>query len=199
MVVNQILNFQIYSFLPRTMFFCFFFFISAASEGPVNVTITDRKKGHYCLFCGKIKKSKISRHIERKHLTNDRVAEIALLPKFSQERASKLATLIREGDFKYNMKVLKAGKGEIIVSRSSACLSSQSPADYYCCLYCKKFLLRRSVWTHRLSCKPRKIVNSRQLTNAGDDDGDVDISIAEAAVGIFRRRKNGESRFKTQN
>lgn len=70
-------------------------------------------KKHYCLFCSKAQ-SKISRHLERKHIDIKDVAYAFSFPLGSKERKIILEQLRNKGDFKHNTDVLKKGTGRIV-------------------------------------------------------------------------------------
>ena len=156
------------------------------------MTVSNRKLGHECLFCGK-KKAKIGRHILSHHRNNKHVDYLYHLPKLSEERKVLLDILLHDGDLKRNMKILKAGKGAIIVTHSSPNLMETSPSDYFCCIYCRKVLLKKSSESHShlRHCKAKKYMFAETPKNT-HKFGDDKISISEDPIGAFVWHEKGE-------
>jgi len=122
----------------------------------------DYSKKHACVFCGKLD-LKISRHLE-KCKSGEKVIEI--LPKASRNKNSEsqkkrehiLNSLRNEGDFMYNVDVLKhirQGKqqctDELIVARRPDKGKHQA-CDYLPCKFCLKFYIKSDLWRHCKNC-----------------------------------------------
>ncbi len=114
-------------------------------------------KCHFCTFCEKmVKGNNIARHLLKWHTDSPRVYDVVCLAKRSEERLFKLEMLANEGNFKHNIKVIKEGKGVLVVARRSGVTSSQK---YLPCEDCLKFFLKSSLSVHHNNCKARKYNN----------------------------------------
>jgi len=125
----------------------------------------------YCTFCFKEVKSKISRHLMLCHSDNEKVKEIRFLPKKSKERAILLQILANEGNFKHNSKVMKSGKGFLVVARRQLIDQKNEVHSYLPCEFCYNFFVKRRLWHHVQQCKVRmyyKIPDSQK--HSEDDD-----------------------------
>ena len=119
---------------------------------------TDYSKKHACLFCGKLD-LKIACHLCSKKHVNEK--EIAQLPSPKKGRASQaerqlaLDALRNEGDFLYNVEILKNGDkngfGLIVAKRPHK--REHSPKDYLPCKYCLRFYLKTELWRHGQRCQ----------------------------------------------
>ncbi|CAG2253950.1 unnamed protein product [Mytilus edulis] len=83
----------------------------------IQITNTDKdkkiwNKKHACLFRENLY-YKIARHYEDKHNTEQRVAEILLLPKNSKQRKDKWEVLRNEANFRHNFDVIKNQKSTV--------------------------------------------------------------------------------------
>ena len=121
-------------------------------------------KQNYCTFCGTCIKSKIARHLLTVHRSEARVMDIICLPKRSKERLKKLELLANEGNFKHNTQVLKSGNGFLVVARRNSD-NEHNPGDFLPCEYCRKFVLRRGMWSHSKYCKVRYSLSSDDADN----------------------------------
>lgn len=119
---------------------------------------TDYSKKHACIFCGKLD-YKIARHLCKKH-ANEK--EIAQLPPYNRkgkisqsERKRTLDILRNEGDFLYNVDILKdgdkMGSGLIVAKRPQA--GEHQPKDYLPCKYCLRFYIKSELWRHSQRCQ----------------------------------------------
>jgi hypothetical protein len=158
-------------------------------------------KVNHCTFCFNAIKGKISRHLlSKKHSDTIRTSEIKLLPKKSKERVVKLEILANEGNFKHNIKVLKAGIGHIVVARRTPIEEGSEegrvPMDYLPCEYCFKFVVNRHLWSHIRKCEVRKYHGLPDPTmkksdgNKGDDSDDDDGGIQRSEVNFARRGRS---------
>lgn len=112
-------------------------------------------KQNFCTFCEKSISSKISRHLLNVHKDQPRVSKLFILPKKSQQRNLDLEMLANEGNFKHNIEVLRKKEGCLVVARRDGSVDKR-PGDYLPCQFCKKFILRASLWWHNRNCNFRK-------------------------------------------
>ena len=64
----------------------------------------------------------------------------------------RFALIKSKGDHVHNLGVLRKKQGYLIVARLSDGITS-NPEDYLPCAYCKSWLLKSSLKTHRKRCK----------------------------------------------
>jgi len=97
-----------------------------------------------CVFCNKLLKMKLKRHLCTVHKDEP---EVALLMKLSDATAKEadlgFARLRARGNFNHNTDALESGRGSLIVSRRARHI--RSPNKYLPCLHC-----------YRLHCAQRK-------------------------------------------
>lgn len=110
-------------------------------------------KKHYCLYCSQAH-SKISRHLERKHIEVKDVAYAFSFPLRSKERKTLLEQLRNKGDFKHNTEVLEKGRGQIVTWKQPS--DKASVKDYLPCPYCVGMFRKKDLWRHQCSCKTKK-------------------------------------------
>ena len=105
-------------------------------------------------FCSKCIHSKMARQLLGVHSDKPKMRDIKLLTKQTKERNVELEILINEGNLKHNMEVLKAGCGQIVVARRSSIQHQHENCakDFLPCEYCKKFVLKSSLWFHSQNC-----------------------------------------------
>ena len=137
-------------------------------------------KVNSCTFCEKMIKSKISRHILTVHKDEQRVYNILLLPGRSERRMIELEFIANEGNFKHNAKVIKLQKGSIIVGRRDK--GSYTPKDYLPWQYCKKFVLKKTLWHHNRNCRVKKILNRERGNDQSDEDKNEDGQFGKSAM-----------------
>ncbi|XP_063067616.1 uncharacterized protein LOC134459242 [Engraulis encrasicolus] len=126
-------------------------------RGPVVKRCTKRPAGgrswdkkHYCVYCQK-PNSKISRHLERKHMKELEVAKALSFPKRSRKRKVLLEELRNKGNYQHNVSVIQNGVGEIVTSRQPSITVPVS--EYLPCQHCLGFFVRKEMWRHEQSCK----------------------------------------------
>ena len=124
-------------------------------------------KINYCTFCHKAIKSKISRHLLTVHIDEPQVKEILLLEKRCKKRIALLQVLANEGNLKHNADVFKDGKGCVVVGRRN-CSVKRRAAHYLPCEFCKKFVVKNSLWRHFRTCQIRK---ESQMQNKAAGEG----------------------------
>ena len=124
----------------------------------------------FCIFCEKQINSKISRHLLNCHKDEPEVYRIQFLEKRSPERIMRLEMLANEGNFRHNAAVIKTGTGELVIARRSS-LHEYKPSDYLPCEFCKKFIVKRLLWSHVRNCKVRihKGVDSQSCGEEEDE------------------------------
>ena len=84
----------------------------------------------------------------------------------------QLELLANEGNFKHNVEVFRKGTGSIVVARRTAAYSHENhPRNFLPCEHCRKFVLRRNLWSHSKFCNARP---SRKGSAPDDDDDDDD-------------------------
>ena len=123
----------------------------------------------YCLFCEK-KFSNVAKHYTRAHKNEPLVKQAEEHKKGSQIRRQKLELLLRQGNFKHNIAVLKAKKGSLIVCRrpQKDC-AEESASQYIPCKNCLGFIKREDIKRHGLHCIARfkDVFDSIDLTVKG--------------------------------
>ena len=116
-------------------------------------------KVNYCTYCKKAVKSKISRHLLAVHKSYSRVYDILTLPKRSKERMVKLEILANEGNFKHNVEVLRSKVGFLAVGRRENQERNYKVGSYLPCDFCKKFILKETLWLHHKTCSVKHFMN----------------------------------------
>ena len=116
-----------------------------------------RDKKLVCFVC-KSKVLWLSRHLEEQHLDNFMVAQVA--GKVGLARKHGFKRLSNLGSFQHNVRVLKRGKGELIVARRTKV--ERSNDDYLPCNQCYGFYYKFDIWRHR-------------CCNKASDDGSTEI------------------------
>lgn len=138
----------------------------------------DYSKKHACLFCGRLD-PKIARHLCSKEHKEEKV--IAQLPppkkrgSVSQlERERALDALRNEGDFLYNVDILKNGDkngfGLITAKRPEA--SQHNPKDYLPCKYCLRFYVKTELWRHGQRCQfmPKPLIEDANVLDSSEEE-----------------------------
>lgn len=123
-------------------------------------------KINYCTYCMKAVSSKISRHLLCVHKAEPRVSDILTLPKRSPSRMAKLELFANGGKFKHNLEVLKKKRGFHVVGRRESNVRDYKSGIYLPCNFCKKFILKKTLWLHERNCSVQKVLDmstSRQL------------------------------------
>jgi hypothetical protein len=115
-------------------------------------------KINYCTYCMKAISSKISRHLLSVHKADSRVSDILTLPKRSPERMAKLELLANKGNFKHNLEVIKRNEGFLVVGRRESNLKDYKSTSYLPCNFCKKFILKKTLWLHSRNCSIKKVM-----------------------------------------
>lgn len=122
---------------------------------------------NYCTFCEKPIESKISRHILSVHKLESRVSSVLLMPKRSEARKVYLEVfLANEGNFRHNIDVLKNKTGFLAVGRRET-KSDYKPRLYLPCSFCKKFILKETLWLHNKNCTVNKFFTQERQNVRG--------------------------------
>ncbi|XP_043242757.1 uncharacterized protein LOC122392210 [Amphibalanus amphitrite] len=109
-----------------------------------------------CLYCG-AEVFKISRHLARRHSKEKEVIDALKYPKYSKERKELWLSVVKRGNFQHNVKVMAAGKGEIIpvkrkwkrnyTVQKDECARND---EYASCDQCFGFYLRSTLLLHKM-------------------------------------------------
>lgn len=115
-----------------------------------------------CPIC-KVICFQLPRHLERAHIDDERV-------KTALEHGSmspQMRKLINTGIFKYNVEVLQAGEGNLIVARGSSL--RKKVEDYVPCKYCLLMFVKEEVYRHSNRCilKETPSTNDRCVVSDG--------------------------------
>ena len=113
----------------------------------------DYSKEMHCLFCKRMIRNKMKRHLKLCHSDESRVAEAMGLEDIEKKKAQLLFDKLRhEGNFEYNLDMLATGAGQLLVARKPAKGKSVVPADYLPCRYCLAFYARKELCRHVRKC-----------------------------------------------
>ena len=106
-------------------------------------------KKHYCFYCSK-SSTNITKHLLNKHKDEERIKQIIMQTKMSQERKLQLELVRNLGDYKHNCEVRSTGEGEIIPWRSPP--EPVAVEDYVPCPDCFAFFQQNLLWRHHKEC-----------------------------------------------
>ncbi|KAL5021120.1 hypothetical protein ScPMuIL_000275 [Solemya velum] len=116
-----------------------------------------RRNGHRlydkalaCYFCEKVLHHRIQKHLKHCHKNENIVAE-ALAKSSKTERDNKMKKIKNLGAFKYNLKVIASGRGNLIVARRPS-KKTLTVEQFLPCLYCYGFFYKKELWRHTRSC-----------------------------------------------
>lgn len=121
-------------------------------------------KRYDCVFCGKLF-PKLPRHLEDMHSNEGEVKRMMSLKAHEDDsndakklkakmRKEIIDSLRRTGNYHHNMKVLKAGRGQLLVKR---CPPSEVPyTEYLPCSHCLEFFFRKDLHRHMKTCSCKK-------------------------------------------
>ena len=102
-----------------------------------------------CLFCRKLIKQKMRRHLKMRHSSEARVA--AALAGTPKEQAQRFSLLINHGNYRHNIRVLDADSGELILKRRPK-RAGISIRKFLPCPGCLAFLQRVDLHQHYKVC-----------------------------------------------
>ena len=103
-----------------------------------------------CCFCGKLLKHRIQKHIEKAHANEIMVGE-AIAKTSKAERDNTMKKIKNLGAFKYNIKVIKAGHGSLIVARRPGKKTLEAK-NFLPCIHCYEFFYKKEPWRHSRKC-----------------------------------------------
>ncbi|XP_064648758.1 uncharacterized protein LOC135500969 [Lineus longissimus] len=124
-------------------------------------------KLHYCPFCLKGFKLKLTRHMLSVHKEESEVQRCEMI-KDQSERNAQFAYLRNLGNYLHNTDVIRNGKGTLVVAYRPQI--STPYTDYVPCEYCLAFYVKSDLWKHVRRCnmatkkEPRK--HSRVVESA---------------------------------
>lgn len=112
-------------------------------------------KKYSCPYCQSELSSKLSRHLQKVHPTEDEVIKILKeTEKGSKERTSSWIALEKQGVFENNLKVFADKKGILQVMRRPKVGSVVNSKDYRICLSCHRYYVVRTIRVHLKNCSP---------------------------------------------
>jgi hypothetical protein len=94
-----------------------------------------------CYFCEKLFKHRIQKHIKNVHGNEMMVAE-AVTKISKTERENKMKKIKNLGSFKYNINVIKAGHGNVIVARRPTKKTLEAK-HFLPCIHCYGFFISK--------------------------------------------------------
>jgi len=106
--------------------------------------------------------TKLPRHFEDMHNDEPKVIQALALQKKLKERKAKWRELMNKGDFLWNTKAIKEGKGTLIPFKRPSTQDKYKTTDYLPCEHCFALFLKHEVWRHSKTC-PGK-TNTKQQT-----------------------------------
>ena len=108
-----------------------------------------------CYYCEKILKYRIGNHLVCCHANEEEVQDIFKCSKQDTKAKRQAIEKIKHmGNFNHNIKVLKNGKGELIVARRSR--KDSNVKDYLPCTHCLGFFRSCELFRHNKSCSFNK-------------------------------------------
>jgi len=117
-------------------------------------------KRPHCYYCG-VQQSQVQRHWLTKHSTEREVIEIDMC-KDRNKKWRLIARLRNLGNHFHNVEVIRAGKGELMVTHRKS--SEVEALNYVPCDQCYAYVLKRELWRHK--CKFGKPDKGRKISSA---------------------------------
>ena len=74
---------------------------------------------------------------------------------------AKLEKLSNEGNFKHNVDVLQKKNGFLVVGRRQVRGNEFQVGDYLPCIYCKKFIQKKTLWLHSRNCSVKSLTTNQ--------------------------------------
>lgn len=127
----------------------------------VSIGAKSQRKYNFCFFCNKMQ-TKIARHLEDVHKTEEMVKKFSVLPKGSTERKNIIATLRKNGNFKYNTDK-SFNKGQLLVCRRPKPSWKRSAGQFLPCAICKGFFASNNLRHHVKSCGKDKLKSGERV------------------------------------
>lgn len=103
-----------------------------------------------CYFCEKLFRHRIQQHIKNVHENEMMVAE-ALAKTSKSERENKMKKIKNLGAFKYNIKVIEAGHGNLIVARRPTKKTCMPNTSYHVFIATGSFI-KKELSRHARKC-----------------------------------------------
>lgn len=121
-------------------------------------------KKHVCLYC-KLPLWKLSRHLLRKHKSEDEIKDLLKYPVESIKRKNAIQLLIRKGDYEFNMMSLKKDSSRLCVVRQlKSAPDNVSIMNFVPCTHCFGFFNASTLFKHVKTCPMRgDVVEKRPL------------------------------------
>ena len=138
--------------LTTPVFMCILDVLETHVKSSSNVKerrIWDKK--NCCLFCGTFQ-AKLTRHVERKHKSEDEVQKMLRYPKRSKKRKMESERLRHLGNFYNNAKVLASGEGDFLVAKRPVKGMNMKVSQFVPCAYCKGYYMKAEIWRHINDC-----------------------------------------------
>ena len=149
-----------------------------------------------CLFCGKLVKQKIKRHLVLKHCREPRVQALVNIDK--AQKKVEVYRLMCEGNDRYNQKLLRDNApGEIIVLRRPR---RDTPAAQFApCHACRGYVIRSHLWSHIQSCPCASDVDRKHskellacLSSSSAELNDNDENVYDLQRTILSKMHSGD-------
>lgn len=156
-----------------------------------------RDKRHCCHFCQALLVN-MARHFELKHSNETEVAAIIALPKSSAIRRQQLSNLLKAGDFYYNIEVLAAKSGELLLARRPTPQEAIGVdyMDYGPCPKCLGFFLKKHLWHHvRYSCGKRNNSIEENISTSSKSTYAESAAIVNGVLGMCQITVNNKSNY----
>lgn len=110
-------------------------------------------KQYSCIFCEKLMKTKLSRHLLTVHKTEQQILELCQkTTKGSKERKDAFIKLEKLGAYKHNLKVIQNETGTLLVQKRPSVGKLVKGADYRACPECRGFYNKSSIRRHLKQC-----------------------------------------------
>ena len=135
--------------------------VGSESEGEIIIPKASKQKYHFCLFCEK-PQSRLCRHLinchsQEKGMTN-------YLKASGKDKKNELSKLRNAGDYRHNLQVQKAGKGEFVAKRRKS-KEIVNVENYVHCPACLGFFQKQDLYRH--DCPDGKQGPRRNLLKKG--------------------------------
>lgn len=140
-----------------------------------------------CFICHAIC-LKMARHLELKHADETAVAKLLVMEKKSSQRRNGFIKLIRAGNFYYNMEVLAARRGQLMLCRRPDPTQKCKYTDFGPCPHCLGFMAKSHLARHAKSCFSRTgQLTESQSKNIRTESASIVTSILFNGSEDFRR------------
>ena len=141
--------------------------IDDGGDEGITVSQNGTKKGRRydkqmaCMYCNKLIKLNMPRHLVRAHGSEFEVAKLLAYSNKNQKLLG-FARLTNRGNFLHNYRVMESGEGELIVGReANKEMTLREKIDAYLpCAYCCVMYLKHDLWRHAKRCRFRTADNT---------------------------------------